>query len=220
MKKHLYTPQELKIYKNGNAIFNDEQMRLINKPTPEEYTEIKTDREGFTYKSVKVAYVKTLVNLVTGGNYSFIIKSKEFIANSHEVVVEARLQIGDAIREQIGQNYLNIVTDVTEGVKRSYAQNIGNAYKAATSDAFKKCASEFGFCWDIYGEQEFTEEQKKNIEVNYQELKKYERLDNFLKQCTNIDQLENTYERYLLTAKETAESKEIYVKYKKLLENE
>ena len=214
----LFTPSELDLYSHRKPLFDKEQIKLIGKKTPKNEIEVKTEG-GFTHKSVKVGYVKAFVNLVTGGNYSFEIKSRDFIQASNEVIVEGRLTIWNkdktvvSSREQFGQHYLRMKAATEGHSTKSYPADIGNGYKAAASDAFKKCASEFGFCWDIYG-QETADKKKAAIpEASHADNKKLERLEHFLSNSTSIAEAEGCYNTYLDTAEETEASKALFKKY-------
>lgn len=212
-----FTEAEMKMFLTNKPLFNERQMKFINRKTPEAETEIKTDKSGFKYKSVKAAYLKALVTMVTGANYDFEIISEEFILSTKETKVKARLTIRSngqtAFREQIGQHYLNSRTDVKGNTSTTYSSDIGNGYKAAASDAFKKCASEFGFCWDVYGQEHADQKKTEQPELDHAEKKKLERLDHFLKEAKTINAIENVYNKYLETAEETEASKNLLKKY-------
>lgn len=204
-KNNYFTKAELEIFSAQDPIFNEAQFKIINRKTPKSEIEENTDSSGNAYKSVTSAYVKALVTLVTGGNYNFEIKDQAFLSASKEIKTTARLTIVSNgktfIREQNGKSECNIPT--------------ANAYKSSASDAFKKCASEFGFCWDIYS-QESTDNKTGDPELDHAELKKLERLEHFLKGCKDGDEVEGTYETYLATAKETEASKALLEKYMNL----
>lgn len=206
-KANYFTPTELKLFNGQNPIFNEAQMKIINRKTPDSEVEIKTDKSGFKYKSVKAAYVKALVMLVTGGNYCFEIKSREFLEATKEVLVEARLTINGTEREQFGQHYLQLKTDITGNTTRTFASEVGNGYKAAASDAFKKCASEFGFCWDIYGQEHADNKKAEQPDLNHADKAKLERLQHFLTACKRADDVEQVYNKFLDTSEETDGSK-------------
>ena len=197
--------------------FSTEQINEIRKRTPESEIEVKTDKQGFKYKSVKAAYVKKRMIQIFGWNYSFEIKSREFIPSTKEVIVEGRLTVhintlrkeNTIVREQFGQFYLNSRTNNTNNRTTTHAIDIGNGYKAAATDAFKKCASEFGICWDIYF-QETSETKKEEVpEQDQKDIKKIERLTHFLEQCQKPAECESVYERFLETGIETDDSKNI-----------
>lgn len=210
-KGSYFNKTELELFNNQSPIFSKTQMKIINRVTPKSEIEIKTDKGRFEYKSVKAAYVKALIMLVSGGKYSFEIKSREFIPSTREVLVEAKLSIHVGsedvfIREQFGQHYLNIKTDINGNTTKTYASDIGNGYKAAASDAFKKCASEFGFCWDIYGQEHAENKKQESPPIDHAEIKKLERLEHFLLECKLTKEIEHVYNKYLETAKETKTS--------------
>lgn len=215
--KTYFTEAELKMFLTNKPLFNERQMKFINRKTPESEIEIKTDKGGFKYKSVKAAYVKALVTMVTGGNYDFEIISEEFIPSTKETKVKARLTIRSngqtSFREQIGQHYCNSKTDVEKNKTTTYTSDIGNGYKAAASDAFKKCASEFGFCWDIYGQEHAEKKKTEQPELNHAEKTKLKRLEHFLKEAKTIKSIEHTYNEYLKTAEETEASKDLLKLY-------
>lgn len=212
-----FTAKELEMFESQNPIFNESQMKIINRKTPDSEIEMKTDKSGFKYKSVKAAYIKALVTLVTGGNYSFEVISREYIPATKEVLVHGRLTIWiknrSVIREQFGQHYLQLKTEVNGNTTKTFASEVGNGYKAAASDAFKKCASELGFCWDIYGQEHADQKKKEVPEMNHADKKKIERLDHFLNQAATVNEVENTYNKFLETADETEASKELLKKY-------
>ena len=215
-KSNYFTMLWSEMFGNHDSIFSRYQLKIINQPTPKEHIELKVDKDGFKYKSVKASYVKRLVMLVVGGNFDFEIKSREFIASTRETLVEGRLTIytfeGRAIvREQFGRHYLNSKTEVNGNKTISRASDIGNGYKAAASDAFKKCASEFGFCWDIYGQERAIEKVEEQPEPSNKEAKKLVRLNHFLSDAKTPEQIQEVYNTYLKTANETKPSENLLV---------
>lgn len=198
-----FTKTELEMFKSQSPIFNDVQMKFINRKTPYSEIEQKTDKSGFKHKSVKSGYVKALVTLVTGGNYSFEIKEQVFLSSAKEIRTTAKLTIytalGSFTREQNGKAECNIPE--------------ANAYKASASDAFKKCASEFGFCWDIYNQENAEPKKEEEPELDHAEKKKLERLEHFLSEATSPEQIQHNYNTHLKTSKETEQSKALLKKH-------
>lgn len=212
-----FTKNELAMFNGHNPIFDGSQMKIVNRKTPDSEVEVKTDKSGFKYKSVKSAYIKALVTLVTGGNYCFEVISKEFVPATKETIVHGRLTIwlnGMSIkREQFGQHYLQLKTDVTGNTTKTYPSDMGNGYKAAASDAFKKCASEFGFCWDIYGQEHADKKKQEQPEMNHADKAKLQRLEHFLNEAPTVKDIEHTYNQFLEDCEETEASKELLKKY-------
>ena len=120
-KGNYFNKTELELFSKQNPVFCKEQMKIINRTTPKSEIEIKTDKGGFKYKSVKAAYIKALVMLVSGGNFDFEIKSREYIAITKETLVEGRLTMftgsNSVSRDQFGQHHLNIKSTTNERFK-------------------------------------------------------------------------------------------------------
>lgn len=216
-KANYFTKSELEMFDSQDPIFNGKQMKIINRKTPASEVETKQDKSGFTYKSVKVAYVKALVSLVSGGNFSFEIKSREFIPSTREVLVEGRLTMRvngkTIVREQFGQHHLNVKTEVNGNTTKTFASDIGNGYKAACSDSFKKCSSELGFCWDIYNQERAEDKKEEQPELDHAEKKKLERLEHFLNESDTVESITHNYNIHLKTSPESEASKAILKKH-------
>lgn len=204
MRKGTYfTKKELEMFNSQTPIFSGQQMKIINRKTPESEVEIKADKNGFKYKSVKAAYMKALLMLVTGGNFSFEIKEQIFLSSAKEIKVTGTLTIfsnGKAfIREQNGKAESNIPE--------------ANAFKAATSDCEKKCMSEFGFCWDIYGQEHAEKKKEEQPEPDHKEKKKLEKLEHFLNEAVSIEEITHNYNIHLKSSPESEHSKAILKKH-------
>lgn len=138
----------------GETPLTDQQVLLINEPTPDTEIEIKKDEDGNTYKSVKSYYIKKRLNLIFGFNWRLKVLRSEYYANAGEVVVHGKLILhtkgGDIVREQFGK----ATVEYSKKAQRTSAapSNLGNAFKAAASDCLKKCASEIGIAFDIYNQ--------------------------------------------------------------------
>ena len=191
-------------------IFTQHQIDLINAKTPK--SEI-----DFTYKSVKAAYVKKRLTLIFGWDFDFIIKSREFLQATKEVLVEGRLTIrtqnDPIIREQFGQHYTNTATDLNDGSTTTHPSDIGNGYKAAATDALKKCASELGLFWDIYGQEHSDQKKAEQPEPDHAEKKILERLEHFLSECSTVNAVEKVYKQYSDNHEENQPALDLYRKH-------
>lgn len=196
MEKYFFTEEEFNDM--SNPALTMEQLILLREPTPESEIEIKQDAEGNSYKSVKGSYMKKRMNLIFGFNYDFQIKSRDFFPSASEAIVEGRLTIRSGeftiVKEQFGKHILT-----TKGVSRGSQapSGIGNAFKSAATDAFKKCASEIGLCWDIYT-QEIQEPAEETVapEEDHASKKITERLEHFLKMATTPEDLEKVVKQF------------------------
>lgn len=211
----LFTANEMKTFNKVSPLFAPYQMKIINRKTPASEVEIKKDANGCNYKSVKAGYVKALVMMVTGGAYVFEILNREHIKETREVIVHAKLSINTVngvfiSREQFGQHYLQ-KTVVENGNKKTYLfSDIGNGYKAAASDAFKKCASEFGFCWDVYNQE--RPEPVASTKTEHKDSEVINRLNEFLTKCVTSEDIERTYEGFIHAGGKETESTKVVLR--------
>lgn len=182
----------------------DIQILQINEPTPESEIEIKKDSKGREYKSVRAAYVKRRVNLIFGFGHSFQVIEKEHLIKSNEVSVLGRLSIltkhGTIIREQFGKHSLLTSDAASKNFKGITYSNLGNGFKSAATDSFKKCASEFGICWDVY-DQDLPdvepEETDPTENLTQDQIKTHERLDHFLLKQKTIAGVETFFDKWI-----------------------
>lgn len=171
-----------------DSVLTSDQLLSLRKPTPE--SEIIIKDNGL--KSVTGSYMKKHLNVIFGFNYDFAIVSREYLAASKEVLVQGRLTIrttkGTLIKEQFGTHKVELQTSSATGATVTAPFNIGNAYKAAATDAFKKCASEFGLCWDIYSQISPEEVPDNSYTPTHQELSVSKRIKTFLSQAKTIEE--------------------------------
>lgn len=215
----LFSKNEMKAFEQNNPIFTPAQMKLINRKTPTAETEIKKDSEKKAYRSVKASYLKGLLLQITGGKYNFKVIRQEVIQATKEVLVLGELEIvtekGTFTRQQFGQNYINTQI-VSEGkTQRTQSADIGNSFKAAATDAFKKCCNEFGLAWDIYSQSLEEKPSEPTKAENTEHKAIYERLDKGLFRCTDHEHLANEYDAFKDNEPELvgSESKAIYDKH-------
>src|SRR5437867_7949108 len=112
---------------------------------------MRQGRGGQQFSYVEHGYVTERLNLVFGFNWDFEIVDKQILDD--EVIVEARL----TVRTPGGQTIVKTQFGGAE-IKRHASGNrsgrplsIADDYKAAASDALKKCASLLGIGLDLYG---------------------------------------------------------------------
>ena len=51
-KANYFTEKELELFNAHKPLFDESQMKIINRKTPASEIEVKTDRNGFKYKTV------------------------------------------------------------------------------------------------------------------------------------------------------------------------
>ncbi len=145
---------------NGNgqlAIYSREAVTLLKRKTPIEF-QAKHPSSGLIY--VEIGYVRRCVQEfaeLVGAQWSFEteeISNMETILKLKHIVVKGRLmlQMKDGsliVREAFGGADVLCYKN-THPTKANQPLDLGNGYKSATSDAFKKCASSFGIAQDIF----------------------------------------------------------------------
>lgn len=130
---------------------SEAQVDFLMQRTPKREIKMRQGRGGLQFAYVEHGYVTERLNLVFGFNWDFEIVDKQILDD--EVIVEARL----TVRTPGGQTIVKTQFGGAE-IKRHASGNrsgrplsIADDYKAAASDALKKCASLLGIGLDLYG---------------------------------------------------------------------
>lgn len=188
----LIKPSELTKVEN-NAL-NGYQVQMLLKRTPAAFIKERPAKGGGKWKFVSAGYVKKCLNIMFGWDWDFEVITEQVICN--QVLVKGKLTC-----RTNGRTIVKMQFGKKEIVYKKGTQDpldIGNDFKAATSDSLKKCAAELGIAADIYNAEEFREvtldlSQEKTIEERKFEAEK-ERI---------LDAIENGY-------KPTEQEKEYY----------
>lgn len=142
---------------DGNSL-SVKQLDFLLTKTPAKYVKSRPGKGGGQWKFVSGNYVRKTLNLMFGWDWDFEILSEQVLEG--EVIVKGRLTCrvnGRSItKTQFGNK--EVVTKKTGG-----ALSIGNDFKAAATDALKKCAFDLGIANDVYNPDEFKA-------VNVQEI--------------------------------------------------
>lgn len=155
------------ISKVENPLLSANQLNLLLKRTPKDHLYERPAKGGGKWNYVTGVYVKKILNMVFGWNWSFEVKQFEYNISAKQCMVLGRLTVivGERtiVKEQFGRSDIKFKSEtITEAGKQKRIPTIepldlGNDLKAATTDALKKCASELGVASDIYGAEEFKE---------------------------------------------------------------
>src|SRR3954451_6012190 len=130
---------------------SEAQVDFLMQRTPKKEIKTRQGRGGLQFSYVEHGYVTERLNLVFGFNWDFDIVDKQILED--EVIVEARL----TVRTPGGQTIVKTQFGGAEikrhasGAKSGKPLSIADDYKAAASDALKKCASLLGVGLDLYG---------------------------------------------------------------------
>lgn len=150
-KLALVNPSDLTLVEN-NAL-SPKQMQLLLKRTPKQYVKKRPAKGGGQWNYVSVGYVKKCLNLLFGFDWDFEIVSEQIAGN--QVIVKGKLTCRSAGRTITKMQYGNKDIMYKRGTETPL--DIGNDFKAAASDALKKCAADIGIAADIYNADDFKE---------------------------------------------------------------
>lgn len=162
------------ITKVENTVLNPFQLQMLLKRTPKAYIRERPAKGGGTWKFVSGGYFRKVLNMMFGWDWDFEIKDKQIIIN--QVIVEGRLTVRSngttIVKEQIGKK------DIIYRKGTETPLDIGNDFKAAATDALKKCAAELGIAADVYNASEFREvELDLTNEMTPAEIKRQKEID-------------------------------------------
>lgn len=132
---------------------NDKQLRQLLKKTPQKYIHTRPAKGGGTWDYVTGGYVKKVLNLVFGWNWSFEIMDEKIMHG--EVIVKGKLTCTSNGITVVKMQYGN--KDIICKKGTDIPLSIGYDLKSAATDALKKCAAEIGIAADIYNKMDFNE---------------------------------------------------------------
>jgi recombination DNA repair RAD52 pathway protein len=181
-----------------NNLLNQEQLALLLGPTPPDHKYTRPAKGGGTWTYVTGAYIKKVLNLMFGWNWDFEIVGHEVSIEFKQVVVKGRLTVrsGDQaiVKMQFGRQDIKMKKDGTGPL------DLGNDLKGATTDALKKCASEFGIASDVYAPNEYKRIQV----VDDPEARDFEHLKLLVENAKTIDELQMLWESFSEVEKDSA----------------
>ena len=147
----LIKPSE--IAKVENNALNAFQLQTLLKRTPKAYVKERPAKGGGKWKFVSGGYVKKVLNLMFGWDWDFEVVSEQVAFG--QVIVKGKLTCRSNGKEIVKMQFGKKDVVFKKGTQDPL--DIGNDFKAATTDALKKCASELGIAADIYNADEFRE---------------------------------------------------------------
>lgn len=147
----LIKPSE--IAKVENNALNAFQLQTLLKRTPKAYVKERPAKGGGKWKFVSGGYVKKVLNLMFGWDWDFEVVSEQVAFG--QVIVKGKLTCRSNGKEIVKMQFGKKDVVFKKGTQDPL--DIGNDFKAATTDALKKCAAELGIAADIYNADEFRE---------------------------------------------------------------
>ena len=144
---------------------NTQQLQYLLKRTPKNHVYERPAKGGGKWTYVTGTYVKKVLNLMFGWDWSFEVQEYKFDLDIGQVFVLGKLTVNTGgksiVKMQFGRQDIKFKNEWIDGKKNPTKNplDLGNDLKAATTDCLKKCASELGIASDIYGKNEFKEIQ-------------------------------------------------------------
>ena len=160
MSKLILTKKD--VSKVENCALNTQQLDFILQGTPKSAIRERPAKGGGTWKYVSGTYVRKVLNMAFGFDWSFEIKDYQYDIAVGQAFVQGRLTVntnGKTItKEQFGRQEIKFKTAYENGkkVRTNIPLDIGNDLKGAATDALKKCSADFGIAMDVYAPEEFT----------------------------------------------------------------
>lgn len=164
MSKLIVSEKDLSLSENG--MLNKNQLQHLLRVTPAKYIRERPAKGGGKWKYVSGGYVKKVLNLMFGWDWSFEIMEQQIMHG--EAIVKGRLSCRvdgrEIVKMQFGNKDIMYKRETDENGQR-IPLSIGNDLKAAATDALKKCAAEIGIAADIYNPEEFREIQVESADT-------------------------------------------------------
>lgn len=157
-KQLLVNPKDLSLTESA---LNKRQLQLLLKRTPDNYVRTRPAKGGGTWKYVTGGYVRKVLNLMFGFDWSFEVTEQNIMHG--EAIVKGRLTVKTAGKSIVKEDFGNKEIICKKGSDQPLS--IGNDLKAAATDCLKRCAAQIGIAADIYSADEFREVAVKMDEV-------------------------------------------------------
>lgn len=146
----------------------DQVKRILFKPVPKDMIRKRPGRGGLDLSYVSIGYVVNTLNEAFGGYWSFNCEpvAPEF-SKLKNLIVKGTLTVylpgfnAPLVKEQFGSAEIKIYRQPNPNAGSPI--DIGDDFKAAASDALKKCASLLGVAKELYfSDMDFAEGFKSN----------------------------------------------------------
>lgn len=166
--------KNLSLVKSG--ITNEQKIWLLQR-TPKDHVYTRPAKGGGTWNYVTGIYVQKVLNFVFNWNWDFEVvqewEQPRMADKPTSVICKGKLTV-KTVKNKVEHTITKTQygrADVKYKKGSEEPLDIGNDYKAAATDALKKCASMLGIASDVYGGDEFKDVQMK-VEVDEDAIKK------------------------------------------------
>lgn len=181
--------KELSLVENNSL--NKHQLALLLKSTPKQYVHKRPAKGGGEWEFVSGGYIRKVLNLMFGWDWDFETVTAQVVGK--QVIVNGRLtcRVGERaiVKMQFGGKEIMYRKGTEEPL------NLANDYKAAATDALKKCAAELGIAADIYNKQDFREIAVNTASIDEtNDTKEIVRITDFIATATTADLLVTVFD--------------------------
>jgi hypothetical protein len=138
------------------TLFNQTQIQAILAPTPREIVKSRPGKGGGKWDYVPGWWFKKKANFVFGFSHDFEIVGERVDGNF--ITVKGKLTVRNPKTGDLVASKMDYGSSEIKMKKSGGPLDIGNDFKAASTDAFKRCMVQFGFAMDVYGKNEVRDE--------------------------------------------------------------
>tara|TARA_R110000787_G_scaffold229259_7_gene336836 strand:+ start:3299 stop:4024 length:726 start_codon:yes stop_codon:yes gene_type:complete len=183
--------------KSENNMLTTGQLGFLLQKTPKNHIYQRPAKGGGNWNYVTGTYMKKVLNLMFGWDWSFEVVEHKFDITIGQAYVLGKLTVNSGgrsiVKMQFGRvdiKFKKVLAYDNDGKpimaedynKKKYHKKVpstlpldlGNDLKAATTDALKKCAAELGIASDVYSPNEFKEikivDEKPKLSVEKQRI--------------------------------------------------
>lgn len=207
--------EDMQLCNKDNIVMNAEQLNFIFRKTPKKHIYSRPAKGGGKWDFVTGVYVKKVLNLVFGFNWSFEVVEHKIDLDVGQAYVLGKLTVNSngkqIVKMQFGRVDIKFKKHPNENGHRM-PLDVGNDLKAATTDALKKCAAELGIASDVYAPNEFREIQVVDVKnVTLEDLSDFFKQNDFNlseEDLMNVQRIIDTkepqsYEKAMMMLKKT-----------------
>jgi len=184
------SPKELALVDDN--VLNAKQLQWIFKRTPQQYIKARPAKGGGSWNYVSGSYVRKVLNLMFGFDWSFEILEQHVMHG--EAIVKGKLTCTSNGRTIVKMQFGNKDIMCKKGTDTPLS--IGNDLKAAATDALKKCAAELGIAADVYNPLEFREINVDTSLEDTQRTQEYDRIKYHIENSQDVEELMMVSELY------------------------
>jgi hypothetical protein len=197
------------------SLVNEKQWNFLFRKTPASQIKTRPAKGGGTWDFVSGSYVKKVLNFISGFNWDFEVMESQLLLECGQVVILGKLTIRLKGQQIVKMQYGR--SDIKFRRNTKIPLDVGNDFKAASTDALKKCASELGVAADIYGKQDFKEVSiMENTPINSSNIE----IEAKMKACSTAADLETFFNDNKSAITRSIDLTSLLGKLKKQFQNE